>query len=223
MQVDRLAEGLWRWTAPHPEWTPEAGPYGGWDQDVSCVYHEAADGIVLIDPLIPDDTDDSMRFWRHLDQDVERVGAPPTVVISVAWHVRSAAEVRERYPGARVVSAAEIPACPLDGLLVDGDRLPGGVEAIVPEMPEAMRMTMLHCECHGMLWTADLLLGDRHGGLGATPLSWFATDDERAWMRDALPAVLHSVAQREPRIILPAHGEPVVTDATGALRRAIGS
>ncbi len=220
MHVDRIADGLWRWTAPHPEWTPEAGPYGGWDRDVSCVYHEAADGIVLIDPLVPDALDESVRFWKHLDEDVARVGAPLTVVVSVAWHVRSAADVRERYPGARVLSATELPSCPVDALLTNGEILPGGVEAIVPSAPETMRMTMLHCACHGMLWTADFLLGGRDGDLAETPLSWFERDDEQAWMQQDLPVALREVADRKITVVIPAHGEPITSGAQDALRRA---
>ena len=43
MQVVRVADGLWRWTAYHEEWRDEVG----------CVYYEAPDAIVLIDPLVP--------------------------------------------------------------------------------------------------------------------------------------------------------------------------
>ena len=74
MHVDRLSDGLWRWTAPHPDWRDE--PAVGWERDVACVYHEATDGILLLDPLVPSG-DEGERFWRHLDQDVERVGLPP--------------------------------------------------------------------------------------------------------------------------------------------------
>ena len=50
MEVERLADGLWRWTV----------------DDARCLYHEAPDGIVLIDPLVPDD--EAERFWWHLDE-----------------------------------------------------------------------------------------------------------------------------------------------------------
>ena len=94
MHVDRLSDGLWRWTAPHPDWRDE--PAVGWERDVACVYHEATDGILLLDPLVPSG-DEGERFWRHLDQDVERVGLPPTVAVakdrstvrSAVWAVKS--------------------------------------------------------------------------------------------------------------------------------------
>ena len=65
MQVDRISDGLWRWTAPHPDWHDDpASPYGGWDRDVACIYHEAPDGIVLIDPLVPSG-EDGERLGDH--------------------------------------------------------------------------------------------------------------------------------------------------------------
>ena len=54
MVVRELAPGLWRWTALHPEWTPEEAEDGeGWEREVGCIYLETPGHIVLIDPLIP--------------------------------------------------------------------------------------------------------------------------------------------------------------------------
>jgi hypothetical protein len=53
VDVTRLADGLWRWTALHPDWTPEEGGLDGWEQEVSSLYLEAPDAVVLIDPLVP--------------------------------------------------------------------------------------------------------------------------------------------------------------------------
>ena len=50
MDVLQLADGLWRWTAPHPNaanW-PRFGPPV--PPQVGCVYYEAPDAVVLIDP-----------------------------------------------------------------------------------------------------------------------------------------------------------------------------
>ena len=74
MEVTRLADGLWRWTALHPDWKPGDGGPDGWEQEVSCVYLEAPDHVVLVDPLVPGDERD--RFFEALDRDVERARAP---------------------------------------------------------------------------------------------------------------------------------------------------
>lgn len=220
MQVDRIADGLWRWTAPHPAWTPAETPYGGWARDVSCVYHEAPDGIVLIDPLVPDDADDGARFWRALDRDVARIGRPPTVVVSCGWHTRSAGAVRARYAGARVLAVAPLPDCVVDEPLVDGAVLAGGVRAIVPDAPGEARMALLTCPCHGLLWLADYLIGDDSGELVRTPAPWFDDATARDWMATALPPLLREAAA-DARVVIPAHG-PVITEAAGdAVVRAL--
>lgn len=219
MQVDRLADGLWRWTAPHPDWTPEDGAHG-WQRDVACVYHEAPDGIVLIDPLVPAGSDDATRFWRALARDVERIRRPPTVVVTCPWHARSAADVRTRYAGARVLAVGPLAGCTVDEPLVDGAVLAGGVRAIVPDAPGAARMALVTCPCHGLLWLADYLIGDRDGGLARTPATWFADDGERRWMDAELPAVLRAAAARA-RVAIPAHGPVVDDDVAGALARAL--
>ena len=64
MEVTELAPGLWRWTGYHEEWK----------QDVGCVYVEAPDAIVLIDPQIP--SEDEARFLAALDRDVKRERKP---------------------------------------------------------------------------------------------------------------------------------------------------
>ena len=112
MTVDELAPGLWRWTAPHPDW--KAGD--DWEQEVGCVYYEAPGATVLIDPLVPPERD---RFFEALDRDVERRGLPVAILLTVPWHERSAPELVERYAAA--------------------DEPPGGVEPFaVPEVDETL-------------------------------------------------------------------------------------
>src|SRR5919108_611415 len=76
MDVEAIAPGLWRWTTPHPDWTPEQGGPDGWEAAVGSVYYEAPAAVVLIDPLVPAETEERERFWRALERDVEAVGRP---------------------------------------------------------------------------------------------------------------------------------------------------
>src|SRR5262249_27113975 len=106
VEVTRIEEGLWRWTAVHPDWTPEEGGEEGGDPVVGCVYCECGDALLLIDPLAPDEGPDAERFWAALDGDVERLGLPVAALVTVHWHERSAAVVLERY-GAAVWAHAD--------------------------------------------------------------------------------------------------------------------
>jgi hypothetical protein len=79
VDVQRLADGLWRWTAP----------------EVGCVYYEAPAAVVLFDPLVPAGVEE--EFLAHLDRDVERLGRPVSILLTDARHERSAPFLRERY------------------------------------------------------------------------------------------------------------------------------
>ena len=41
MHIQKLRPGLWRWTALHPEWTPEEE----WGEEVACLYLETEDSL----------------------------------------------------------------------------------------------------------------------------------------------------------------------------------
>ncbi len=83
MDVQRLADGLWRWTARHPNspnWPGRGPPV---PPEVGCVYYEAPDAVVLIDPLLPEDEEE--RFLVYLDRDVGRLGLPVSILLTAAW------------------------------------------------------------------------------------------------------------------------------------------
>ena len=90
MNVTELTPGLWRWTAPHPDWKEG----DDWDQEVGCVYYETPGATVLIDPLVPPERE---RFLEALDRDVERRELPVAILLTCKWHERSAPELAERY------------------------------------------------------------------------------------------------------------------------------
>ncbi len=99
MTVTELAPGLWRWTAPHPDWKEG----DDWEQEVGCVYYEAPEATVLIDPLLPPERE---RFFEALDRDVERRGLPVSILLTVPWHARSAGELAKRYETTSATSSS---------------------------------------------------------------------------------------------------------------------
>jgi hypothetical protein len=74
VRLQKIRPGLWRWTALHPEWTPE----DEWGEEVGCLYQETSDAITLIDPLVP--PEEPARFLEALDRDVHRAGRPVSSV-----------------------------------------------------------------------------------------------------------------------------------------------
>ena len=105
MNVLELAPGLWRWTAPHPDWKQG----DDWEQEVGCVYYEAPAATVLIDPLVPPERE---QFFEALDRDVERRGLPVAVLRTCKWHERSGRELADRY------DAADRPPATIEPFLV---------------------------------------------------------------------------------------------------------
>jgi hypothetical protein len=200
MEVERLRQGLWRWTAPHPEWDPGGTGASAWPQMVGSVYYEAPEATVLIDPLVPCDPSDAARFWAALDRDVERRGLPVATLRTVHWHERSCAQIRARYP------------------TYEGH--PPSVAAIA--LGDPIGETHFHLAEHRALVPGDVLLGASGGGLRLCPPSWYAgSDDERAWHRERMRTALEPLLDLDIASVLCSHWQPVLIEGHAALRAAV--
>jgi glyoxylase-like metal-dependent hydrolase (beta-lactamase superfamily II) len=211
MEVTRIADGLWRWSTY----------YGEWRDEVGSVYVEADDAVVVVDPLVPEERDEAERFWRALDRDVERAGAPVHVLVTVFWHVRSAAEIVRRYRGRlHASSRARAPIERRAGLrshvFRPGDPLPAGLEAFPSGRATEV---VLWAPAHGALVPGDVLLGDADGGVRFCPESWLPAGVGHAELRAALAPLLELPVER----VLVSHGTPVLEDGHAALSRALAA
>jgi hypothetical protein len=234
MVVEQIRRGLWRWTAPHPEWRPEKGGPGGWERNVGCVYLEALpggeEGVVLIDPLVPPaGSPDAARFWEGLDRDLDRIGRPLAIVLTGSYHQRSAGEIQERCRerfGAEIwapESARERLTCPVSRIFRDGDSLPAGLGAHEIAGPERSEFA-LHTRAHSALVLADALIGTGEGRVRLAPLSWaepgpVGESRYRGPYRESLRRLLSLPLE----ILLVSHGEPVLERGGDALTEALES
>ena len=201
MDVRELQSGLWRWTASHPQWDHAEH----WGPDVGSVYAEVPGAVVLIDPLVPEDEEE--KFWSALDRDVERAARPVHVLLTVHWHERSVAAVLERYH-ATLWRPEE-----------KGD-LPAGVHAEVIKGSDWVE-AMFFLEPHRALVVGDLLIGS-NGGI-ELPVAWFPKG-EQDWARDELKPMLRERLGALPiDLVLVSHGEPVLSDGSTALERALAT
>jgi glyoxylase-like metal-dependent hydrolase (beta-lactamase superfamily II) len=211
VDVQKIADGLWRWTALHPDWTPKAD----WDEEVASFYVESEGDVVLVDPLVPGEEPDRERFLEALDHDVDRAG-PPAIVLTVFWHERSASELAERYEGTTVWSYAptldRVEGDVTNPFTVD-DRLPGGISAIEADREEIV----LWIPSHHALAVGDVLLGDMEGGVRVAPDDWFAEGTDPEAFRAAMRPLLELPIER----ILVGHGRPVLDDALAKLSAAL--
>ena len=207
MDVSEVAPGLWRWTVRHPEWTPDQGGPDGWDPDVSAVYCETGGTLMLIDPIIPAGEGERERFWRALDRDVERVGAP-RILLTCPWHARSSGAVLERYPGVQLWVHAE-GAVELARVGAPGDRrvslrrrATGGIAAIDAVAP--MGEVLYWLPSHAALVCGDALIGGGPFGVRVCPDSWH-DDTDPGSVRAALRAGLGELPVQR---VLVSHGAP---------------
>ena len=192
MELQQVARGLWRWTAPHPDWEPpkEEDDPADWPRDVGCIAYETDDTLLLIDPLVADGD------FGRLD---ELAAAKDRVSIAqtVRFHSRSRAELAARYD-----ASAELPA---------------GVEAI--EILGAGE-TMYWISEHRALVPGDRLLGDRPPRLRMCPGSWLRYLGE--YTQDDLREALRPLLDLPVELVLVSHGEPVLRDGRRELERAVG-
>ncbi len=211
MEVTRIADGLWRWSTY----------YGEWRDEVGSVYVEADDAIVLVDPLVPEEHEEADRFWRALDRDVERAGVPVHVLVTVFWHVRSAAAVVRRY-GARLHAATRARAAIErraglgSAVFRAGDPLPAGVDAL----PSGRATEVVFwLPAHAAVVPGDVLLGNADGGVRLCPKSWLPSGVGHAELRTALAPLLDLPVER----VLVSHGAPVLRNGRAALARALAA
>jgi hypothetical protein len=192
MDVQRLADGLWRWTAPHPNW--ENWPnHEREEPEVGCVYYEAGDATVLIDPLVP--AGEEQDFFRHLDADVERRPHPVVILLTADWHRRSADELAGRYD-ARI-----------------GGSLPEGVEEVAVEGTDE-RQVAYFIRPHAALVVAEIFAVDIAGELRVCPSPALARPEE-------LEASLGRLMELPIERLLVSHGEPVLEDAKTRMQEAL--
>ena len=201
--MQEIATGLWRWTGWHEEWK----------EDVGCVYYEAADAVCLIDPLVP--PEDAERFLEHLDSDVARAGLPAHVLITVYWHARSGGDLARRYGGrlwanTKARAAIDRRTKAVSDSFRPGDTLPGDLEALATGRGSEVAYWI---GSHRALVVGDALLGSP---LRLCPESWLRAGGH-AELRASLRPLLDLPVER----VLTSHGEPVLEDGRGALRRLL--
>jgi len=193
MDVQRLADGLWRWTAPHPNW--ENWPdHEHWPREVGSVYYEADDATALVDPLVPAGRE-QLRFFQHLDADVERRGRPVVILLTADWHRRSADELAARYD-ARV-----------------GGTLPESVDEIPIEGADE-RQVAYFIRPHAALVVAEIFSVDVHGRLHVARSPALERPDE-------LDASLDRLMKLPIERLLVSHGEPVLEHTRARMAQAL--
>jgi hypothetical protein len=208
-ELEQLADGLWRWTARHPEWHP--GEFGA--EVASYALRDGGDTI-LIDPLLP-------------DGDVSVLDGLVTgtlrVLITIPYHVRSAELIWRHYAADHETTIWGHPAA-ANRLsdrsafrpIVTGEPLAGGVAGHAIGSPRRFE-TPLHLPRQRALAFGDAIVavdGELRVWLEA-PLTARRVD----WYRQRFLPTLQPLLALDFDRVLVTHGPPVLSDG----RRALGT
>jgi hypothetical protein len=206
--IERLADGLWRWTARHPEWHP--GEFGA---EVGAYALRAGDLTLLVDPIVPDPA--------MLD---EIVTGSVAILVTIPYHTRDAEALAARY-GATVHGHPAVakrlsdtdafrPAAP-------GDELPGGARPYPVGRPRRHEMP---------LWLPShraVAFGDAVVETGGGELRIWAdgprTERQRRFLHERFAPTLEPLVELEPERVLVTHGRPVLSGGAAALRAAVAA
>ncbi len=210
----QLAEGLWRWTARHPEWHP--GEFGS---EVVSFALRAGDETILIDPLLPPDPGPALGL-------IEReLGDRLAILISVPYHVRSSREIRDRFRGEVETTIWGHPACRkrlADGAgfhaFEPGDALPGGVSAHRIGKPRRHETPLL-LPSH-----RALVFGDAVAEVGGELRVWSdrrVDADVSRFYHERFNPTLEALLELDFDRVLVTHGQPVLAGGRQALEAAL--
>ncbi len=202
VEVRDVAEGLWLWRQPHPDWEEGAD----WDAEV-CSFAVRSRGVALVlDPLAP--PPGAREAWERL----ERL-APTEVVVLKPDHVRDV-DLFVRWYGARAHGPAlfwpgDVPRTPL-AAVQPGDELPGGLRAQYDG--RGLQETPVYLPEQRALVFADALTAP-----GGELRVW-----DTPWHEERVLPALRAMLALEFEHVLVSHGEPVHgrADFEAALERA---
>jgi glyoxylase-like metal-dependent hydrolase (beta-lactamase superfamily II) len=212
----RLAAGLWRWTARHPEWHP-----GDFGSEVASFAALAGDDLLLIDPLLPPEPQ------PVVDLIDKHVGTRLTILISVPYHVRSSEELWRRYRDRTDCTMWGHAACAKRLRDRGGFReielgvpLPSGVSA------HAIGRPRRHETPFYIPSKRALVFGDAVAAVDGRLRVWATdkVDDRRArWYRERFNPTLEPLLELDFDRVLVTHGEPVLSDGRRELRAALAA
>jgi len=188
----QLTAGLLRWSAPSPDWYPQAD----WDQLVGSVLYDLGDTVVLFDPQLPQDGREAFLEW--LDELV--AGRPVSILTTISDHRRDRDALAERYAANTERAWNFVP------------------RGVVPKPLRGAGETPYWLPDVASLVFGDRLIGAPGGGVQLCPDSWLEdTNIDRAGLARLMRPLVELTVER----LLVSHGDPVLQDGRAALAHAI--
>ena len=195
VELREVAKNLYGWSSFHPQWKVDFNSYA----------LKTAEGIVFIDPL---------KVEPAVLEKLEALGEPIAILLTNAHHDRESDWFRKKYEVQVYAHEKARADCDtkIDVLLMDGERLPGGVKALHLPGSSASETAYYVKAGGGIVLVGDTLHNQRDKGL--TLLSETYIEDRKQALKS-----LQRLLDLDFKTITFAHGEPLVGNAKSEIAK----
>lgn len=214
--MERIADGIWRWTARHPEWHPRSA-FGA---AVASYVLRDGDDTVVVDPIALGGDVQAL-----LDQLDVIVSGRVQILITIPYHVRDAEPVWRRYRRDRKATIWGHHAVAkrlADGRgfheITAGTMIGTGILPIAVGNPRRHEMP-LFVRAHRALVFGDAVV--EADGLARVWIQRRITPERLDWYERRLRPSLEPLLEVDCDRLLVTHGTPVLSGGHEALRTAL--
>jgi len=196
-ELRRITKNLYGWASFHRQWKTDFNSYA----------LKTSEGVVFIDPL---------KSEPAVVEKLEALGEPIGILLTNAHHDRAADCFRKQYEiqvYAHEKAAADCET-KIDVLLMDGERLPGGVRALHLPGSSAGETAYYAKASGGIVLMGDSLLNQGERGLRLLPDAYI--EDKMQLLKS-----LRKLLELNFKIATFAHGNPIVQDAKRTIARFV--
>ncbi len=188
-RLRQISPHLYGWASFHAHWKVDFNSYAV----------KTPDGIVFIDPIMP---------GPALLKKLRELGEPLGVFLTSASHERDADWFRKQFEVQVYAHEKAKPDCDikLDVLVMDGEKVPGGLKAVCLPGSGAGETAYFTDLDGGILLLGDALLNPAKGGLALLPEQY--CEDSKQARRS-----LDRLANLNYKVVTFAHGEPLTANA----------
>jgi glyoxylase-like metal-dependent hydrolase (beta-lactamase superfamily II) len=187
--LKEITKNLYGWASFHPQWKVDFDSYA----------LKTPEGVVFIDPLKPD---------PDVLKKIESLGEPLAIFLTNAHHDRDSDWFRKQY-GIQIYAHEKAKAecdTKIDVLVMDGEKLPGGIKVIPLPGTAAGSVAFYSKQSGGIVLIGDAVLNSPDKGLSLLPDAY--VEDKKEVLRS-----LRELLTLDFKIATFAHGDPLPKDA----------
>ena len=222
--MEQIAPGIYRWTAPHPEWRSSV-------EEVVSYALVSGEALAFVDPLLPAEGD-ARRAPLFVDIDALIDEAQRLeLLVSIPYHTRSVETLYERYSRTvptliwghagvkkRLTRLAPFEVIPQSAAGEAAEIADGAVLAYTIGKPRRSEYPLYFPDLRAVAF-GDAVVGAQGGVRFWNQGSSTGAD----WYRDVFAATLRGLAEQDIEYVLTTHGPAVLSDGRRALEECLAA